>query len=113
MIHTRKEIRLVGAKRGKGYRYRNPDENLRRTRARTFSRSLGDVLPTISRLFRCYTSLSRLLVYLLVFSPSLFRLCGYVRFRGKLHLNHDSLLINIADYSRGHVIERSFGSILR
>jgi len=32
MIHTRKEIRLVGAKRGKGYRYRNPSKNLRRAR---------------------------------------------------------------------------------
>lgn len=32
MIHTRKEIRLVGAKREKGYRYRNPDRNLRHVR---------------------------------------------------------------------------------
>lgn len=32
MIHTRKEIRLVGAKRGKDYRYRNPGKNLRRAR---------------------------------------------------------------------------------
>jgi len=32
MIHMRKEIRLVGAKREKGYRYRNPGKNLRRAR---------------------------------------------------------------------------------
>lgn len=41
MIHMRKEIRLVGAKRGKEYRYRNPGKNLRHARRNCLSANIS------------------------------------------------------------------------